>query len=380
MAVSIVTLPPTFAEESFQPTFDPSRTSTSNIVDNEVHFYTSPQSGERTVIIPRHSPFFVEGFTAEITENGITRTLIPGSDFKYVLPFLSGTRACNKLLHGGIELINVVSGSSVKLRYSPIGGEWVFRKTLSQANAFVFNNEVRLTAWEQYANYQTDFPQVFGAWDMADQTTLLDVCYDLISLQQKIASKSIARRAEIRNFISHSHNSQNPHGWTKSSFGLSNVRNLRPASDVEAADPTNDDTYISHLQLRIAFETATPGATDTSPGISKRIDPSHSTASISQTEFLTAPSLITIVGQPSSDLGRALNRAQKEGSFSGKAWKNAQNQINFPFVWQGNSHTSVESLRKAIADFLSVTSIELDYNAGKIWIPADCTMPPLVLT
>jgi len=380
MPVSSIVLPPAFSEATYAPALDTARVSSQNSVSGEVHNFTTPEPNEQIVIVPRHAPFFLEGLSISLTQGSTTRVLVKDIDYYPVLQFIGASRAIGKPVIGGVVLTTVALAGSVTINYSCLGGSWIYRKALNDTTTFFSNNLPRLTAWEQYAQYQSAFPIITVGWDKPDPTDPYAVLNSIDTIFTSIKTKNILHKAASKSAISHVFDVGNPHKNTKADVFLGNVANLPAATDAQAADPTNNSTYISHLQLQLAFSTSTPHATDTAPGISKPADMSLPNASQNDVDYLTAAGLVTTVGQPSSEIGQLIGVYLRSGilrNWTDGSPTSTEPNGGWPKTWNGSSYANATALITAMAAFLRLSTVRINLKTGKFWYPVNRGIPPL---
>ncbi|MFP6441737.1 hypothetical protein, partial [Pseudomonas aeruginosa] len=79
--------------------------------------------GTYNFIVPNFAPFFVDNFSATITENNVTRPLVEDVDFSFALEYVTGTRTVGKVLYGAITLHNLSATGIITLNYQTLGGD-----------------------------------------------------------------------------------------------------------------------------------------------------------------------------------------------------------------------------------------------------------------
>lgn len=373
MSVSNITLPVFFTPGSYAPAFDPTKTNPTNIVDGEVQTVVANDSADQQVLIPRYAPFYADDVQVVSVVGQTQTTLTQGVDYEFCLPFISGSRATKKACFGGILIKNNTVAGNYRLRYAAIGGTWVYFTTLADIYDFLGRSDARVTAWEQYAKYETSFPVITTPWDKPDRTTMRDFGGSLKTLIAGMIDGMMLGASRSKSAIDHVFNFNKPHGVTKAHIGLGLLADYPPATDQQAADPTNNITYVSPRQLRISFSTATPLATNKSSGIIA-LNVSGQTASATDAaKGLTAAAFLQMASDNQSALGAVYNTEQVTGFFA--PWTNT-----WPKVWNGQTYLNVQSLLSALQTQTNVASLEININTGKVWFPAGTTLPSLALT
>lgn len=374
MSVTSIQVPSDKTPGVYSPVLDVVGTNSDNVIAGEIHTVAANQGTDTLVIIPIFAPFFAAYLSATfIDSNNVSTTMVEGTDFEFVLPFISASRAVKQSVYGGIVLTNNARVGKVQLIYHTIGGDWVYRRSVDEANEFIFRSNPYTTAWEQYAEYTYSFPVVYSAWDKPDPKSGQDLCQAVSDFTAAYAQKALAILASEKAGISHINNLDNPHGTVKADIGFGNVANYAPATDEQAADPTNNSTYVSPAQLGIAFDTVTPQATDTASGIMGINDGSVQADANDAVRAITAQGFVALASSVDNPLGKALNTAQQEATFVG--WNNV-----WPKIWAGNSYASAKALKVGLEKAIGIYPLEVNLQTGTVWFPANVTIPDLTLT
>ena len=374
MSVTNVISENNFKAGTYRPFFDPTGSVNANLVTNE-RFVTSANSGtDALVLFPVHAPFFNIYTQITFTPNqGAARALVYGSDYFFGLPFLGATRSLNKGVSGAIYLVNNALAGTFSVNYHALGGDWTYSRTIDESNLFSLDNDINTTSWEQYANYTKTFPIIFSAWDKADASSVLDLGVAVSTLTGNLVSQVLDNGNKNAAAIAHIARQDNPHGTTKADIGLGNVANYPPATDQQAADPTNTTTYITPAQLALAFSTVTPAATDTSPGVMTLNQGNQIPDINNSTDGLTAQGFYNLASTQTNQLGKAVNHAQIGANFT--PWNNT-----WPVTWNGSSYSSARSLLNGLQDYMKIRALELNMTTGKVWFPAGTNLPNLTLS
>lgn len=374
MSVTAIQLPTAYAVGTYAPVLDVVGTNPDNTVLGEVQVVAANQGSDYLVVIPKYAPFFASYLSATFTDvANVTTPLTAGVDFEFALPFISASRAVNQPIFGGIVMKNNQLVGKVTVNYHPIGGDWTFSRSIDEANDFIFRNNPYIAAWEQYATYTYSFPVVYSAWDKPDPKSGQDLCAAVTKFTDAYIQKALAIVTSEKAGIAHISDINNPHGTIKADIGLAKVANLPPATDAEAGDPTNNHAYISPAQLEIAFNTITPTATDLASGVmglNNGLEPNAATDAV---RALTAAGFVALAGNVDNPLGKALNTAQQEASFVG--WNNV-----WPKTWAGVSYPTAKSLKAALEKAAGIYPLEVNLQTGKVWYPANTTLPDLTLS
>lgn len=359
---------------TYVPAFDPNRSNPANNVSNEQHVASANAGTDDLVLFPSFAPFYAAGLVVQHTPNGGSiRTLTNGVDYLIGLPFLGASRALNSEVGGAIYLINNALSGTFTVGYHTLGGNWVYRRSLDEANLYSLDNHVANTSWEQYAKYSEAFPIITAAWDKVDRTSGLDLNGSVDGLIASMVAQVLDNRTKNMQALTHINRTDNPHVTTAASIGLGNVANYPPATDLQAADPTNNTTYITPAQLSLAFSTITPTATDTSPGIMALNMGNQASDATNATDGLTAQGFYNLASSQANVLGRAVNHAQLSAAFS--PWNGT-----WPALWNNYAYANPKSLLQALQAAVKIRALEMDLNTGKVWFPAGTTIPNMTLT
>lgn len=363
-----------FKVGTYVPAFDPTRSNPANNISNEQHVASANSGTDDLVLFPSFAPFFLAGLSVQFTPNGgSARTLQLGVDYFSGLPFLGASRAINTDVVGAIYLVDNTLSGTFTLSYHTLGGDWVYRRSLDEANLYALASPVTETSWEQYANYSVPFPIITTAWDKTDPASVLDLNGSFDSLIASLVSQVLGNRSKNNQAISHINNTSNPHNTTPASIGLGNVANYPPATDQQAADPTNNTTYITPAQLSFAFSTVTPAATDTSPGVMALNMGNQPSDANNATDGLTAQGFYNLASSQNNALGKAVNHSQLSAAFS--PWNGT-----WPAYWNNVAYADAKSLLQALQSAMKIRSLEMDATSGKVWFPAGTVIPNMTLT
>lgn len=373
MSVTSVTLPSAFAVGTYSPAFNPAQTGTANQVSGEQQVVAANAGSDPLFLVPAYAPFFATTVSLSYTPagGGSAQPLTAGIDYFFALPFISASRALAVPVFGGLVLANNQLAGTITLAYTTLGGSWTNTVAFNLGLEGLIGVDLYGTAFEQVANFSSVFPQVIGPWDKTDPTGLPDVMDSIKTLVADIGNAVGAGQTITSQGIVHLFDTNNPHHDTASTIGLAQVENYPPATDVQAADNTNNTCYVSPAQLRISFAAGLPHAGDNALGVFKLNDASQGSDPTDNTKVLTAASFESLVQQPGTGIYTAFNRSQREASFS-------PYPLTFPVTWKGTSYPNMASLLQGIANFTGVTPLEFSVNQGKIWFPAGTTVPSLV--
>lgn len=373
MPVTSISLPSNF-QPGTQLAFDPNVTNPGNVItwENQV---VVPNSGtDPLIVFPTFSPFFALNCQVFYTPAGGTQALLTlGVDYSLGLQFIGATRAISKGVYGAIRLFNNALNGTITIVYHSLGGSWLYTRSLDDSASFALSNDIYVTAWEQYANYAQTFPILTSAWDKTDPTNFSDLGQAINALSTQLVSEYKADQIAFQRAIAHTFSQTNPHNAVKADIGLGLVANYPPATDAQAADPTNDQTYITPAQLVLAFATVTPQATDTAAGIMSLNTGNNSSDSNNATDGLTAAGFYNLASSQNNPLGVAVNHAQLSASFT--PWTGT-----YPVRWNGSTYSNANQLITALASFLNVGPLEFNTNTGKVWFPASTAIPNMTLS
>lgn len=373
MSVTSIQLPSGYTANTVLA-FDPNHTVTQNVIVDERHTVSPNTGNDPLVIFPFFAPYYSNGMSVTYTPtNGTARTLVINVDYYPAMTFIGATRALGTSVVGALVLVDNALSGTISVNYRSMGGSWVYRRSIDEANLFVLDNEPSITAWEQYANYAVTFPIITSAWDKIDPANIQDVGTAVNSLISSLIAQALDNTSKNSSAITHIGRKDNPHTTYKANVGLGNVANYPPSTDQQAADPTNNTSYITPAQLFLAFSTITPAATDTSPGIMALNLGNQLSDANSATEGLTAQGFYNLASSQSNQLGRAVNHAQISASFS--PWNNL-----WPIWWNGNPYADAKQLLTGLQNYLKIRNLEMNSKTGKVWFPARTSIPDLTLT
>lgn len=191
--------------------FDPSGSAATNLVLDERHIISPPQSSPFYFVVPYNGPFFEHDL--EITRYPSGQKLIKGVDYQLAWRFVSASRATARPVFSAISLMNPnISGVlSLKLRY--LGGDWQIDET--RAAELLLHNHVnpRITAWEQVQELPYAFPVIDHEWDLDDMVGASEV---VTAIDRIVAALLQTGEASID---SHLINFNNPHQTTPQQIG-----------------------------------------------------------------------------------------------------------------------------------------------------------------
>lgn len=376
MSVTQITLPAGVTAGTFNPflnlpNLSPNGLSASSYVNGEVQTITAEQGSGRTVIFPYFAPFIQLVSVKYTNLLGQTRTLVSGVDYAQVYLFMSVLKSDNLSCYGGILLLDKTMAGSITLQYYSLGGSWMYRKSLDDANTFANLFDPYTVAWEQYANYNASFLIVSNPWDRADQTKVSTVGQKFQDIGSSLVLMYRTSTAYATVGANHVFNFNNPHNTTKVDLGLGNVANYPPATDAQAADPNNNSTYITPAQLILAFNNAFGPAGDLAFGVVKLNNGTQAGDDNNSTKALTAAGFSTLAFNPYSAVGKLANKNQIVAQFA--PWG------AFPTTWNGTSYANADALMVALQNTLRIYPLEMNKTTGMVYLPAGTVVPALTL-
>lgn len=375
MSVISVTLPSGYQPGQFHPAFDPLETLPANVVPGEKQVIAANFGTDVQFFTPAYAPFFADTVTVQFTDSATqqTRTLVVGIDYYYAFPFIGASRASKKAVYGGIALTNNQVNGVVTITYHTVGGGWESSVAINLAVAQLLAIDPYVTAWEQMVDYAVTFPVVGQPWDRQDLVGIPQVVASILSLRDAVQQQTDAQGTQNAAALAHISNLANPHHDSAAQLGLDQVKNFPPATNLQAADPTNNTTYISPGQLGIAFSAGIPRASDTVAGLNLLNDGTVANADTDLTRALTAAGFLALADAPDNQLGQAFNKAQTEAVFH-------PYPFSFPATWNSNTYPDMATLLQAIRNFVGVNVAEFSSIQGKMWFPADVVPPVLTIT
>lgn len=181
---------------------DTSGVNPSNLVTGELHTVSGSQFRDYFFIIPQFAPIFTDNFSASITSNGVTRSLVEHIDFSFCLSYETGTRTTGKAMYGGITLHNLEMDGIITINgYQTIGGDQVADRLhiLNYLAEKAYNP--RTTIWDIVTNVPTAFPPVPHYQDYDDFKGQEAVVEKLEAIRVAIASNSSLTSTKIQEFL-----------------------------------------------------------------------------------------------------------------------------------------------------------------------------------
>jgi hypothetical protein len=373
MSVTSVTLPSAFAVGTYSPAFNPAQAIPANNVSGEQQVVAPNAGSDVLFVVPSYAPFFANTVVLTYTPSGgSAQPLTPGVDYFFALPFISASRALSAAVFGAIVMANNQLAGTIGMAYTTLGGVWVTTVAANQALESRIGTDVYVTAFEQVANYSSVFPQVMGPWDKPDPTGMPDVIKSLTALINQMANSVLTEQSASAQGILHLFDEANPHRDNAASVGLGNVVNYPPATDLQATDSSNNITYISPAQLKLAFAAGLPHANDGQLGVFLLNLGLPGADAVSPTLVLTAASFASLIQTPGSGIYAGFNRSQQEATFS-------PYPFTFPATWQGSSYANMTQLLRAVATAAGVSTVEFNATTGKVWFPMGTTLPALAI-
>lgn len=366
---------------NYSPPIDYLGIAPSNLVVGELHTIGNDGTSTYCYIKPNYGPIYLNGLIVHTAVNGIvTGTLVLGIDYGAAFPFVSASRATNLTIIGGIYFINPAYAGQVILQYQSLGGNWVsdcISGVALQNNNVIgqlaeqYNFSPALLAWEQVAGYNSQFPIVSSPWDRADTTTLTAVNQAISTLRDGMASNILA--IDWSTEIGHMANFNNPHNDTSTEVGLNLVVNIPPATNNQAADNTNNGTYINAAQLVNLYSTFEFQATPTQAGVGILNTGLVAGDDTDTAKILTAGALVTMLANPVNNFGGVVNRIQ--GTAMIIPWS-----LPSSWHWNGTQYTNLSTFVAAIAASVGVSNLEYNSSTGQVWFPPYVTIPSLAIS
>ena len=360
---------------SYSPPIDYLGIAPTNFVTGELHTIANDGASNYCYINPSYGPFYANGVVVRSAVGGVaTATLVLGTDYVLAFPFISASRSIGLSVFAAIEFINPLYSGQVLLQYRSLGGTWVANAPQAGTilNSPIVVNDPQVIAWEQVANYSSQFQIVTTAWDKTDSTTLTAVTTAISMVRDGLAGKALA--LDWSTEVSHMANFSNPHGDTAASVGLDYVANLKPATQNQANDSTNNSTYISAAGLVASYASATYQATTTRSGVAALNVGNALGDGIDTQKALTAAEFVALLANPVSSYGGSINRVQAVGQLTPFALIAVGS-----FTWNGVRYGTIANLMVAISAFCGVSALEYNSSTGVIWFPPYVAVPNLNL-
>jgi hypothetical protein len=372
MQVTSITLPLQFTPGTYNPAVDYTGAAPSNAVNGEVQVFNPNPDSSYTFIIPSFAPYFATSLVVEKQTGPSTWvTLVHGTDYWYVYPFLGASRAIGLPIFGGILFNNILGATTIRIAYQNLGGEWV---TGQASNAAAMLGELRnpgAVAMEQIANYDQIFPVVNQAWDRLDPTGMPAVIDELSGMTDKLQLRNAQRG--YADPITHVSRQDNPHSLSKTQVDLGSVMDLPPASIEGSIDPNNNTQYINTSQVNAMMQSWIYSASATQQGVAKLnlgINPGDDSDNV---RALTAEGFLNITANSDSAISRAYNKGQVSKTVNSFPF-------TYPINWRGTVYHDQASFVAAVSAFVSVAPLEYNANSGTFWFPANTPPPDLTVT
>ena len=181
--------------------FDFTGNAPSNRITGELHAVSESTYGTYSFIVPNFAPFYVDNFSATITQNNVTRPLVEDVDFSFALEYVTGTRTVGKVLYGAITLHNLtLNDGIITLNYQTLGGNIADRLQILTKLAelaynprtTIFDNLIDTPAALPPVPHYNDYDQFYGQEELV--TTLGQI-------RDAIIQNSSLTQAEINNFL-----------------------------------------------------------------------------------------------------------------------------------------------------------------------------------
>ena len=149
--------------------------SPSNLV-TETHTVTQLNLAMYRIIIPVHAPFYITNFSiVHIGAGGAETPLDEGIDYAFCLPYEAASRSLQRMLKGGISIINPNSTGTYRVTYQCLGDKWsANRDHVLQALAASTYNP-RQVYWDQVTDVQELFPPIRHTEDASTLKGMEDV-------------------------------------------------------------------------------------------------------------------------------------------------------------------------------------------------------------
>ena len=372
MQVTSIIYPPGRVPGSYQPALDLTGVATTNLITGEIQTVIPNTNSPFEFLIPSYAPFFTTGFTAYRVNSDLTKTLlILGVDYYFAFPFIGGSRALGVALYAGISFTNTALAEPIYLVYQTLGGTWLIPPTTITEVLVEVTADPCGIAWEQYAEYPTQFPVITTPWNLEDTTSLSAVTTSLANLETTLGNVALAQNYTSE--TTHLASFTNPHNVTATQLGLGLVANLAPASNVDAMAITNTTQYITTAQVNYLITNLMTPASATVKGVIKLADGITQSEASSATLALTAATFSDYVVSQQNGLGVLLNQGQIIGSFSIVP-------TTFPRIWNGVSYPTLFALLTAVVNSVGLISVTYNANLGCFYFPQGTVVPNLTLT
>lgn len=202
--------------------------SPSNLV-TEIHTVTQLNLAMYRIIVPVHAPFYLTNFSLiHIGTGGAETPLTEGVDYAFCLPFEAASRSLQRLLYGGIAIINPNLSGTYRTTYQCLGDKWsANRDYVLQALAASTYNPRRVY-WDQVTNVQDLFPPIRHTDDMESMAGF----DDLVAAFDRMTLAMLSRPSPNATMV-----------------GLGNVPNLPLATDSDIATRANVDKFVTLKQV-----------------------------------------------------------------------------------------------------------------------------------
>ena len=136
--------------------FDPHGVNPASTLQDEAHRLTAYNASDYYFVIPKYSPFHACNIDIHDSEGN---ELVEGTDFNFIMPYVSATRACGKAIYAGLSF-NTHANTTVYITYGSIGGRWVSETTDVWRELAKQTYNPRLVYYDQITGVPGEFPPV----------------------------------------------------------------------------------------------------------------------------------------------------------------------------------------------------------------------------
>lgn len=228
--------------------FDPTGRRADNHIAGEQQVLTPSAWRDFHFIIPKMAPFFQESLI--LYHKDAQRIMEEGVDYILTHRFYGASKAIMKPVYGSILFYDKTLAGIVEITYQTLGGEWTVDSTLVNQILSQKQTNPRITTWEQVSGEPTQFPVIDHEWNLTDMVGMTEVKDAIEGLALAVENKESAGSG----FLTHIHDSNNPHGTTKEHVLLGLVENFPISTRAQARAGTHDYSYMTPRRVCQAFE------------------------------------------------------------------------------------------------------------------------------
>jgi hypothetical protein len=234
--------------------FDSTGSASTNLIVNETHDLTELVIGptkinkhKYQILLPTYTPFYSNKFMLKhMSGSGTLKDLVKDTDYRLILPYLAATKSIALDIFGGVELLNPITGGTLKMYYQTLGGDWI-----ASADHVIsrINEKARFSPNYTVWDILTDRTDVFPVINHDYSTDFINGHDELLAAINNIVPEIYKGHGNSLIDIEHFIDINNPHKVTKTQIGLSDVVDYPPLTLVEAHNLDPVDKYVTVVTL-----------------------------------------------------------------------------------------------------------------------------------